>query len=791
VRFEAQLTLELFEDPSMLLPLLPTDVTLSELLIDGKPGTIVAEDDTFHARVARRGAHQLKLSFEVPVVRDDGPPHVELKLPEVPVSELEITLPGDKEVKLDPVANVSAARRGRTTVSHAFLAMTDHVQVSWAEAVPAAVSEELLANANIFHLVHAEEGVLYVRAMVVYEVTSGHANVLELEVPAEVQVSDIRAAGGGIRKAIKKRGDARGAVDHYSVFLDRELEGELSFDVFYERKLSAAGSAEALAIPLIRATQVSRQRGMIALLASKELTLKPDAASEQNLTHVGENQLPPFVREAVDKTIAHTYKYLEEPPKLLVRPAPPERKQGKFDAQIDTLISLGDATLKGSATLEINVKSGSLEQLGLRLPAGVNLLALSAPSLRTHTLKDGAAGGQQLVDVQFTQQMEGQFRVEVSYEKITSEAEAKLVVPTLNVVGAEVEQGRIAVEALSAVEVGEAARAHLTPLDPNELPQQLVLKTTNPILRAYKYVQIEPPYSLALKVERHKEVEVQNAAIDKAYYRTLYTRDGLAVTTASFSVRNSREQFLKIKLPKGSKVWSAFVAERAEKPAIEQAAGEEPVVLIKIINSSDGFPVELVYETKVAQIGALGRVSGHLPTPEMVVTHSEWDVYLPEGMKYGEPDSNMTNGARAEAIGQDALRSALSARKGAVVAEPLRIEVPTSSVRFSFSKIYANRSSEPASFSVSYNSTGGAWLARLLAMFGVALFWSGLAMLVLRPARNRTAALGCVVAGAVLTGTALGSFGVGLALPLLTSLACIAGLGLRMLLASRPRSATA
>ena len=295
---------------------------------------------------------------------------------------------------------------------------------------------------------------------------------------------------------------------------------------------------------------------MLALLASKELTLNPDEQSERNLTRVGENQLPNFVREAVDKTIAHTYKYLEDEPKLLVVAAPPERKQGKFDAQVDTLVSLGDVTLRGAATIEINVKSGSLEALDLRLPSGVNVLGLTAPSLRTHSVKEGAAAGEQSIDVQFTQQMEGQFRIEVSYEKITSESEAKLPVPALHVTGAEVEQGRIAVEALSAVEVGEQRREHLSPLDPSELPQQLVLKTTNPILRAYKYVQVEPPFALALQVTRHKEVDVQNAAIDDAHYQTLYTRDGLSVTTAHFTVRNSREQFLKVRLPKGSKVWS-------------------------------------------------------------------------------------------------------------------------------------------------------------------------------------------------------------------------------------------
>jgi hypothetical protein len=165
-------------------------------------------------------------------------------------------------------------------------------------------------------------------------------------------------------------------------------------------------------------------------------------------------------------------------------------------------------------------------------------------------------------------------------------------------------------------------------------------------------------------------------------------------------------------------------------------------------------------------------------------------VYLPEGIQYGEPDGNMTRGAGGEAIDAQAVTAALWAHKSAAVAEPMRIDVPTSSVRYSFSKIYANRSSEPAAFSVPYNSRGGAWLARLLAVFGVALFWTGLALL-LRGGRNRSAALTTLVAGAVLATISLGSFGVGLAWPLLASIACIAGVGLHWLIANRPRSAAA
>ena len=49
----------------------------------------------------------------------------------------------------------------------------------------------------------------------------------------------------------------------------------------------------------------------------------------------------------ISATIAHTYKYTERTARLSVEPVVPERRQGKYDAQVDSLISLGEVTLKG------------------------------------------------------------------------------------------------------------------------------------------------------------------------------------------------------------------------------------------------------------------------------------------------------------------------------------------------------------------------------------------------------------------------------------------------------------
>jgi hypothetical protein len=791
VHITGEFNIELFNDETLKLKLLPQSVTLNDIRVDGEDSAILTEDSHFAALVKGRGRHEIAAQFQVPVVRDGGPPRIDLLIPRIPVSRIELRLPGKKEINVQPVSNVSYAADVDSTLATVYVPMTDKVSLSWNEAVPEEIKAELRANASIYHAVHAEEGALYVHALVKYEVTRGETNVIDLEVPREVQINNISAQGGGITDWRVVPGEA-GVPDTVHVFLDQKLENEILLDISYDRSLVGKKSLQRIQVPLLKGQKLHRQRGMIALLASKELTLKP--IEENEITRVGENQLPPFVRQKLDMKVVNTYKYVELSPSLIVQAATPERKQGKFDALVNTLISLSDVTMKGSASVEVNVKSGKISELQLILPVDVNFLSLTAPSLRTHKVQPEE--GRQVVDVQFTQEMEGQFRMEVAYELIMADGQAKTKVPTLAVDGAEVEQGQIAVEALSAVEVKAVSTAQLSSLDTAQLPRQLILKTTNPILLAYKYVHVDPPYDLVLKITRHKEIEVESATIDQASYDTLYTRDGLAVTTANFLVRNSRKQFLRVRLPENSSVWSVYVNGQAEKPALADKGGadqkdEGPEVLIKIINSVQGFPVQLIYQTAASEVGAFGTITGTLPRPDMVVTRSVWNVYLPDDLSFGRPDTNMDIVREGVRVPRDEIRRMhADSTKTELSAGPLQINVPADGVLYSFEKLYANKAKDDAVFSIPYVAGVGATLSYLLVGLGAVLVWVGIILFIKRPYEaSIRGAFWSVIVGAVILLITVGYYGTTFRPAVYMSVIVAAGLAINLVKNHRKQKA--
>lgn len=760
---------EIFGGGRITLPVMPSGVTLSDVRVDGEASTVFEEDGFFATVLQGRGRHRIQVAFQVPVVSDDGPPRASLQIPKIPVSRFDLVLPGRKAVTVisggGAGANVTTTELGEDTSATAFIPVSDRVTFSWSAAVPDDLRGQVRANASLYHAVHAEEGVLHAIGIVAYEITHGKTDLLELELPADAQVNRISAPAGGVSDWVVTASDDNGR-QHIDVFLERPVSGEYLLEVSYERLLGDQDIDQAIAVPLLAARNVHRQRGMVALLSGPELSLEP--VEEVGVTRVGENQLPPFVANLLTMAVAHTFKYIDTGPQLSVNTVAPERKQGRFDAQVDTLVSLGDVTLRGAATVEVDVKSGTLQDLRLTLPANINVLGVSGPSLRNYEVVAVADG--QVIELQFTREMEGQFRIEVAYERIMDRDAPETDVPTLSVAAAEVEHGRIAIEALTAVEVRAGTVEQLSSLDINELPQQLVLKTTNPILLAYRYVNAQPPFKLGLKITRHKEIGVQVAAIERADYKSLITRDGLAVTTARLMVRNSRRQFLRLALPPESQVWSVFVDGKPEKPAYAtegattNADDGTSAVLIKMINSARGFPVEIVYATPVAEIAGLGTLTSFMPRPDMVVTHSRWDVFLPAGPTYQALDSSLDLLIAGRPVNPRQLqRQALANASDALqtqMGQPLRINVPTQGIQFAFEKLYANQSSEEASFAVRYVSPGASQGGLAASAVGVLLVWLGIAALAGSQIRlSRRSAVAALVSGVALLAITLGYLG--------------------------------
>ena len=714
VRFFAEFHVDLEGHQQVMVPLFPASVALESVSIDRLAASIAVEADHFVIPIQGQGRHRIVGSFVVPVQHEEGLPHVDFRLVSTPISRFELDLPGNRDVQVmvegdAPFAGVDTeVRRGRT-MAQFNLPMTNHVEIAWADSVPEGSEEiETRAHADIVHVVKPDEGILDIRAFTNIHISRGTLRQAEMLLPPDVQVNAVDSSTGAI-------GDWRIRQDQNEkrlvVFLDREVRDHLDIEIHYERAWPVGTRTEkAFHLPLLRVLSVNRQRGMVALLVERELTLEP--LQVEHMNRVGDNRIPSAIRETFSSTVAHTYRYLDEVPVFEVVGALREPEPARFDVQVDTLVSIGDVSTTVATRMELDIKSGSLTEFDAQIPVGLNVLEVSAPSLRRYSLDETT----HQLHVELTQPMEGRFAIELLCERVMGHEE-ELSIPLIAALGAEVERGRVGVESLAPFQIDVASAQQLSAIDPSELPESLILRTDNPILLAYRYAQATQPPQFSVRITRHSEIQTRQASVEHAHYATLYTRDGIAVTRARFTVRNHRQQFLRIELPQDSEVWSATVDGRTQAPALETGSAEaQPTVLLNIVSATDAFPVELVYSTSVSEVGSWGRLNAELPSLDLISNTLEWEILFPDGIEYAAPTSTLSLVERGYASGFEEDWNAVSNERF--------LQVPSGGTRYLFRKMYAGRRDRGV-LSLPYVNGWSATLATVGSMLGTLLIWLG------------------------------------------------------------------
>ena len=113
--------------------------------------------------------------------------------------------------------------------------------------------------------------------------------------------------------------------------------------------------------------------------------------------------------------------------------------------------------------------------------------------------------------------------------------------------------------------------------------------------------------------------------------------DGQRMTRVSYSVRNSRSQFLRLTMPARAEIWSATVAGEAVTPAKDESGK----VMIRIPSSQGqaeltAFPVVLVYVEPATKkpFPTAGSLHVEIPRADVPTLHVMVNCYLPAEGRY-------------------------------------------------------------------------------------------------------------------------------------------------------------
>lgn len=314
--------------------------------------------------------------------------------------------------------------------------------------------------------------------------------------------------------------------------------------------------------------------------------------------------------------------------------APPEPPQ--VFARTETFIGLGDGVAKALVVIGYNVLRSPISQVAIEVPTDATVADVRGQNVGNWEAKAAAKGAPQIVRVELRSETKGAFQVVVELDRPWDE-KPPVSLPLTRAQGAERETGFVAVAAMSALELTPAEAKGLTRVDVKELPPSLSARMPFPVVLAYKFR--EAGGALSVTVQRHADLPVVTAMADTAEHTVLQTNDGKRVWRSSWRIRNAQRQFVRVKLPDNSKIWSTLLNGEPVKPA---ADNEDATVLVplkkatSVADTEQAFTVEIVAMAETGALAEKGKLRIALPTCDLPIGALRFSLWVPEQYLYDD-----------------------------------------------------------------------------------------------------------------------------------------------------------
>lgn len=320
-----------------------------------------------------------------------------------------------------------------------------------------------------------------------------------------------------------------------------------------------------------------------------------------------------------------------------------DTSDSKVFGELATLLSVGEGVARGSSTATFTIHGGGSDRFTLEIPADLTVLGVDVHGLRSWQVSDPDTSGRRILTVELTYRATGSLSFSFSFEQPLGAEGGELILPDIALQDVLRERGFLAVAAATNVEITPRDDIqNAAPVDPTELPPALVAGSGQSILYGFKFLR--HPVVVAVDVVKHRDVAVKRIMIESARLHTFLNREGKLVTSARYTVKNNRKQYLEVELPEGATLWGAYV----EQQPVKAARREDGAILVPLrmtaMDASGGlrpFDLEVVYFQDDHGLSVLGRRTLTAPTLDVDVLEMVWNLDLPRDKRWWPVAGNL------------------------------------------------------------------------------------------------------------------------------------------------------
>jgi hypothetical protein len=423
-----------------------------------------------------------------------------------------------------------------------------------------------------------------------------------------------------------------------------ETIGKADLFINFEKSMKKSASTK---LPSFFIDKAKSVRGYIMLSANRGLSLS--AEDLKNLRRIPTGSAP--LREP---GLQHAFRFKDQDwdGKVTV-----VHEQVNIVSEVFHVGSVGEGTLYGSSIFTYHVSGAPVDKIQLKVnPLLKNLEFTGGGIIDWKMIEDKPEF--QTWQVNFREKIFGDYTLLATYETPLSGSDTKYRMGELNTSGAGAESGFIALTSVRNLKVSSLKNAdNVIEIEASEIPDEYKGFLQNPILKAYRFAGT--PHWIDLDISSYSSQQMINIAGDHAKYTTRIDRNGQAVTTAEYRIKNSSLQFLSMELPEKSELWTVKVNDD-KKRVSSSGDGKYLIPLPRNQNTDDPIKVEISYAQKNGELGKSADLKLSAPALNLETMFSRWIVQVPDNYNLTEYGGNMTPLHNPQRIGLSGILSRFS-----------------------------------------------------------------------------------------------------------------------------------
>ncbi len=489
----------------------------------------------------------------------------------------------------------------RSLYAYQYAGMPYTLELSAEDVVTSLQSEQSL-------LLTLTDNDLQLQAGIELDIRDAPAREVAIAIPAGWTVA---TCAGGAVSDYDVRGSGTNRAVH--VFFRDAVLGHTRVDLRLEHSLAAGDKT--FPAPCITVRDARAERGYLALRAEKGVRLKAQNAAGLREVHTA--SLPVRLPDA-----QMAYRFKEPNWSLSVAV---EKTAPTIDAESFHLVTVGDAALFGLCSITYHIEGAPVRALRMEIPATYRNVEFTGRGIR------GWEQTGTVWVVTFQEKLLGDYTLLVTYEQPFVFEGGEVPAGGIRIEGVESEVGYVTLAGAASLAFDRVVRADpaILTVERAELPQAYKLLVNDPILCVFKYAG--GPHQASLAVRRYPTRPLLDQVADHTTLQTTLSREGEAVTTVGYYVKNASRQHLAVSLPPGARLWSARV-NGADVQALD-VPGKPGAILVPLQRRRDpdeAARIEIVYAETRPAFHFRGNPAFTAPSADAQAVFTTWTVIPPE-----------------------------------------------------------------------------------------------------------------------------------------------------------------